>query len=199
MHIHNDGHFNLNNSGKGKPGEFLYKLWLKSQGTSYVDKSNDRECQKQGFDLLVGEKNRKYEIKTNYKFDLRPDLVFIEDWSQIKPTKKHYAECATKGCHSTFCQSFPSCYDYAVKGWWYTTEADVLVFMDKWYQEFIEVPLTVANTIIYEDTKKLYKIKYQNNWSRNNKELLAFKSAGRLYNVNEFKGIKRISLYTGEH
>ena len=93
----------INDKWKGKKGETAVKDFYNSNGYCVIDVSEDKTFQKADIDLIV---NDKYvEVKTQSSIYKRNEITLEIEISYYD--------------------------DLYLKGWFYSTEADILVFYDK--------------------------------------------------------------------
>lgn len=153
---------------RGKTGEGIFKCdFLDFLGIEYVDVTN---CQKfQVVDTDYKTKIGTYEIKTNYRDDRK---IIIEEY-----TNKN----TDLGPISL--------------GWFYKTEADLLIFISKKTRTMVFVPFTDQFRIQYEKIKEKFQLRPNKISQEGNRQ---WQSAFRMIPLDSMPGFysmyKRISV-----
>ena len=143
---------------KGKNGEEIFEEdFLKPLKIKY---QNVTKCQQfQIIDTDFGSIAGRYEIKLSYNDD---NFICIEDWSNYN-------------------------LDFGEQklGWWYTTEADVVIFISKVTRMMILLPINEIAKRHYENIKEKYElIKNRVSFAKNYK----WQSAFRKVSLEDFGG-----------
>lgn len=191
------GNFFKDKKNTGDVAEKIYADYLDAKGIVYTDVSNDRAFFKEGFDFFVsnGKKVERHEIKGNLKTKRHPGKVFIEDVSTYRPIED--IQCAKEEiaqCSPTNCKTFNMCFKQDKIGWWTTInekKINKLVFVDRFTKDMVIIPINEENYNIYNENKDSQFPLYQTNWNKNG--TLSYKSSGRFFPYEMFKGVIKIS------
>ena len=143
---------------RGKPGELIFKQdFLDFLGIEYVDVTGCQQFQVIDTDYLT--KIGTYEIKANYKDNGR---IIIEDFTNINEN-----------------------FGPVKKGWFYKSNADLLIFISKATRIMIFIPFTENFKRHYEQIKDSFNLKRNRISQWNNRR---WQSAFRYVPLKEITG-----------